>query len=81
MGKKTFWLFLVAGVLVTGNILFLSSGCNKTNSPFGVYAPNGLDVPSPTPNIGTFYVSVQDLDKQVPFSNVVVLAVQPDGAV
>lgn len=25
------------------------SGCKKTDSPFGVYAPNGLDVPSPTP--------------------------------
>lgn len=78
--EKTFRLLLMVGIVIAINPVFWNIGCNKTDSPFGVYAPNGLDVPSPTPNIGTFYVSVQDLDKKVPFSNVIVLATQPDGA-
>lgn len=60
-------------------------GCKKTESPFGVNAPNGLDVPSPTPNINLFYVSVQDLDKPSTVANgfaaVTVYAVEPNNSV
>jgi hypothetical protein len=61
------------------------SGCKKTQSPFGVNAPQGLDIPSPTPDISRFYVSVVDLDKPATVANgfaaVTVYAVAPNGSV
>jgi|GEM_PF-5888043 len=61
------------------------AGCKKTESPFGANSPNGVDVPSPTPDISLFYVSVQDLDKPSTVANgfaaVTVYAVEPNHSV
>jgi hypothetical protein len=55
-------------------------GCNKTNQPFGVYSPNGLDVPSPTPLplTGAIVVNVSDGTNLV--VNLTVQAVPPGNA-
>ena len=66
-------LFLLAG------LIGFYWGCNKTDHPFGVNAPLGLDVPTstPTPIKGSFQVLVQD--KLVPIQGVNVFAVDPYG--
>ena len=58
--KKIFLVF--CGILFLGLNSSYYLGCKKTDSPFGVYAPNGLDVPSPTstPATGAFNCYVYD---------------------
>ena len=58
--KKGF--LMVSIILVLGTISSYYMGCNKTDHPFGVYAPNGLDVPSPTftPAFGAINCYVYD---------------------
>jgi hypothetical protein len=46
-------LTLFISVLAIGQLI----SCNKTNAPFGIYAPNGYDV---SPGPGTFNVAVLD---------------------
>ncbi|HVM31659.1 MAG TPA: hypothetical protein VMU88_00855 [bacterium] len=59
----------------------LAQGCKKTDSPFNVYAPHGLDVPSPTPLplTGAIVVNVSDGANVVP--NLSVWAIEPGNAV
>jgi hypothetical protein len=58
--KKGVWTISIILLLGMSSSYYL--GCNKTNSPFGVYAPHGLDVPSftPTPAIGAINCYVFD---------------------
>src|SRR5260221_9805378 len=60
-------------------LLFSIFGCQKTVSPLGIYAPNGLDVPTstPTPASGNFNIYV--VDGTTPISGVTVFLVDPSG--
>jgi hypothetical protein len=79
--KKRNRAFLAVLGIILAAIAGLNS-CNKTESPFGIYAPNGLDVPTPTstPIMGSFYIALTDLDKAANFTNINVIAVEPGGA-
>lgn len=52
----------VLGLLLMGSWFLDFWGCNKTDHPFGVNAPFGLDVPTltPTPSTGAFNCYVYD---------------------
>lgn len=52
----------VLGLLFIGSWFLGFWGCNKTDHPFGINAPFGLDVPSqtPTPQVGSINVYVSD---------------------
>ena len=58
---EKFALWVIAASLALG-IFACGTGCKSTQSPFGIYAPHGLDVPSPTftPLAGNLTVNVQD---------------------
>ncbi|HJT25220.1 MAG TPA: hypothetical protein VJ873_11640, partial [bacterium] len=58
--KKSYWVVSILLVLAMSSSGYM--GCNKTDHPFGIYAPNGLDVPSPTftPQSGSINVYVFD---------------------
>ena len=75
--EKIAWL--VVFVCMTLGIVICGIGCKSTQSPLGVYAPHGLDVPSPTftPVAGNLTVNVQDGGTAV--NGVTVLAVEPQG--
>ena len=49
-------------ILIVGLFSNYYLSCSKTDHPFGVYAPNGLDVPTktPTPGTGAFNCYVYD---------------------
>ncbi|HJT25732.1 MAG TPA: hypothetical protein VJ873_14245 [bacterium] len=65
--NKNLWVVVV---LVFGMGIFSYTGCKKTDSPMGIYAPNGLDVPSPTftPLAGTINVYVVDAETNTGFA-------------
>ena len=75
-------IFSIAALSVFAFVVataYLAAGCKKTNSPLGVYAPLGADVPtpSPTPVQGNFDIYV--LDNTIPVSGVTVFLVDPFG--
>ena len=59
MKKNLGTIFTILLVAIFSNYYL---GCKKTDHPFGINAPNGLDVPSktPTPAIGAFNCYVYD---------------------
>lgn len=61
--RKSYWM--VSIFLVLGMSTSYYMGCNKTDHPFGVYAPNGLDVPSPTPPPFSGQINVWVIDDAV----------------
>ena len=74
--KKRFY-FIPFILLAGGMGIFL--GCNKTDHPFGVYAPLGLDRPTytPTPSSGAIEVYVNDLGTAV--QGVSIIVIDPSG--
>ncbi|MGH7739568.1 MAG: hypothetical protein ACREL1_05425, partial [bacterium] len=67
--RKEFYISCLAAALavITPGFVFLTTGCKKTNQPLGYDAPNGLDVPSPTPLplSGAIVVNVSDTNSVV----------------
>lgn len=61
--KNGYWALAV--LLFFGMMSTYYFGCKKTDSPFGIYAPNGLDVPSPTPLPFSGQISVWVIDDAV----------------
>ena len=75
--------FIGAFIFILGlftGFVNLATGCKKTDSPFGLYAPGGLDVPSPTPLPLTGAIVVNLSDGNVLVSGATVVAVAPGGA-
>lgn len=82
MKREFVFAFGFAAAVIAMPALFLmDAGCKKTNEPFGIYAPNGLDVPSPTPLplSGAIVVNVSDGPSVVP--NLTILAIEPGNAI
>ncbi len=71
-----FGFFALAGL---GSFLLINNGCQKTDHPLGVYAPNGLDRPTQTatPSHGAIQVYVQDSETAI--QGVTVLLLDPSG--
>ncbi len=65
--------FLILGMV------FWNTACKKTETPFGIDAPHGVDIPSPTftPISGNLTVNVQD--SGVAVNGVTVWAIEPNG--
>ena len=65
--------FLILGMV------FWNTACKKTETPFGIDAPHGVDIPSPTftPISGNLTVNVQDSGTAV--NGVTVWAIEPNG--
>ncbi len=76
-------LFFFIGLISI--VVILQTSCKKTDSPFGVYAPHGLDVPSPTcspsptftPVVGKINVYVGESSNSI--AGVTVFLVDPSG--
>ena len=75
--KKIIWTVFLISIFPT--ILIYYSGCKKTDSPYGIYAPNGLDVPSPTPTPITGSVEVYVVYHNSDQVGVTVQLIQPNG--
>jgi hypothetical protein len=71
--------YAMGGIILLSLTTFIYQGCKNTDHPLGVYAPNGLDVPSPTPTPITgsieVYVNYQNADQV----GVTVQMVDPNG--
>src|SRR5581483_1046011 len=67
-------VYLLQFSLLAGLIGFYF-GCNKTDHPFGVDAPYGLDVPTltPTPGTGAIEVYVSDTGAAIQSVNIYLL--------
>jgi|GEM_PF-6375843 len=70
---------LIAIISLILGLSFWNLACKKSETPLGVDAPHGLDIPSPTftPVSGNLTVNVQDGGLAV--NGVTVLAVEPQG--
>jgi hypothetical protein len=77
--KTIFALTALTTFVLTAGITYLTAGCKKTDSPLGVYAPKGADVPTatPTPVSGSFNIFVYD--QGAPASGVTVFLEDPNG--
>jgi hypothetical protein len=75
---KGIWIGIL--FLASGALWLAGQGCQKTQQPFGIDAPDGLDVPSPTPLplSGAIVVNVSDGTQVI--SNLSVEAVSPGNA-
>ena len=76
---------LVPVVLFASLISIYYFGCNKTDHPFGINAPKGLDVPSPTPlpfsgQINTLVVDDSVTVNGPALTGIVIIATDRDGA-
>ncbi len=80
MNRKHFILSFLVVLFLPAAFLSFIEGCKKTSSPFGLYAPNGLDVPTatPLPLTGAIVVNVADTGVQV--NGVSVVAIAPGAA-
>lgn len=69
----------MGGIILLSSTTFIYQGCKNTDHPLGVYGPNGLDIPSPTPTPITgsidVYVNYQNTDQV----GVTVQMVDPNG--
>ena len=74
--KRT-WVVLTALFFIFSSFYYL--GCNKTDHPFGIYSPNGLDIPTATATPVTGAILAGVVDNNVAKSGVTVLAVDPFG--
>ncbi len=69
--------WVISTTLFLGFFSFYYLGCQKTDHPFGIYAPNGLDVPTATftPVTGAILAGV--IDNNLPKAGVTVTATDP----
>ncbi len=72
--ETTAFLIAVLALLWGGQ-----GGCKKSNSPFGVNAPQGLDVPTPTPTPISGAIEVFVQDNFVAMQGVTVFIINPSG--
>lgn len=72
--ETTAFLIAVLALLWGGQ-----GGCKKSNSPFGVNAPQGLDVPTPTPTPISGAIEVFVQDNLVAMQGVTVFIINPSG--
>ncbi len=79
---KNLYFFCVFGFLTFAGLsplFIINSGCQKTDHPLGVYAPDGLDRPTitPTPSRGSIEIFV--LDSETAIQNVPIILIDPTG--
>ena len=58
---------------------FYYLGCNKTDHPFGIDAPHGLDIPTNTPTPSTGAIEVYVFDSGYPIQSVDITLIDPLG--
>ncbi len=74
---KTNRAFLAALFFIFSSFCYL--GCNKTDHPFGIYSPNGLDVPTATATPLAGAINVFVVENNVAVSGVTVNLKDPNG--
>lgn len=74
MKKK--WMIMTAVLSAFFSLFYI--GCKKTDQPFGVYALNGLDVPSPSPTPFSGAINVYVVDNGILTSGVTAILVDPN---
>lgn len=77
---RKFILFgIIFSILPFLTTVIIMTGCKKTSSPLGIYAPNGFDMPTYTPTPQTGSIDVYVKDTNIAIQGVTIALLDPTG--